>query len=80
MTYITTAATNAIAPSCYGIRIEINKALTGTLTIADARGTQGIIAIGGTGSKVYYGFQGAVTVTNSVTEDVTVSVLNRQGA
>lgn len=78
MTYITTAATNAIG-TCYGIRIEINKTLTGTLTIADSRGTQGIIAIAGTGNKVYYGFQGAVTVTNSATEDVTVSALSRQG-
>lgn len=75
MNYITTAATLTL-PKLYGIRVEINKALTGTLTIADAGTTVGIIAIGGTGSKEYFGFNGIVTIVNSATEDVTVSNLN----
>lgn len=73
--YITTSATLTL-PKVYGIHIEINKTLTGTLTIADAGTTVAVIAIGGTGSKEYWGFNGAVTVVNSATEDVTVSIIN----
>lgn len=80
MTYMTTAATYAIAPRAYGIRVEINKVLTGAVTIADGGTTVGIIAAAtGAGGKVYYGFNGAVTVTNASAEDITVSVLNHQG-
>ena len=75
MQYITTAATLTL-PKVYGIRVEINKALTGTLTIADDGTTVGVVAIGGTGSKEYLGFKGVATVVNSATEDVTVSTLN----
>lgn len=78
MKYITTAATNTIGPA-YGLRVEINKALTGTVTIADADGTKAVIAASTAASgKVYYGFNGSVTVTNASTEDITVSILNNQ--
>lgn len=73
--YITSAVTLTL-PKVYGIRLEINKALTGTLTVADAGTTVGVVAIGGTGSKEYWGFNGVVTIVNSATEDVTVSILN----
>ena len=73
--YITTAATLTL-PAVYGIRVEINKTLTGTLTITDAGSTVAVVAIGGTGSKEYWGFTGVVTITNSATEDVTVSTIN----
>ncbi len=76
MKYITTAATLTL-PNVYGIRVEINKALTGTVTIADAGNTVAVIAATTAASaKEYFGFNGAVTVINASTEDITVSVLN----
>lgn len=79
MTRITTAATYTIG-AVYGLRLEIATALTGTVTIADSRGTQAVLPISAAASgKVYYGFQGSVTVTNSATEEITVSALNHQG-
>lgn len=79
MTRITTAATYTIG-AAYGLRLEIATALTGTVTIADSRGTQAVLPVAAAaGGKVYYGFVGSITVTNSATEEITVSVLNRQG-
>lgn len=79
MNYITTAATTTVGKA-YGIRVEINKALTGTLTIADGGTTVAVIAATtGVTGKSYYGFTGVITVVNGSTEDVTVSTLNRQG-
>jgi hypothetical protein len=77
MTYITTAATYTIGKT-YGIRVEINKALTGTLTIADGGTTVAVIAATTAAQgKMYYGFTGSVTLVNGSTEDVTVSALSR---
>lgn len=73
--YITTAATLTLG-KVYGVRIEINKALTGTLTIADGATTVGVVAIAGTGSREMWGFTGSVTLVNSATEDITVSTIN----
>lgn len=73
--YITTAATLTLG-KVYGVRIEINKALTGTLTIADGGSTVGVVAIAGTGSREMWGFTGSVTLVNSATEDITVSTIN----
>lgn len=79
MTRITTAQTYTIG-RCYGLRLEIATALTGTVTIADNNGTQAVLPIAAAaGSKVYYGFNGPVTVVTTATEEITVSVLNRQG-
>jgi hypothetical protein len=73
--YITSAATLTLG-KVFGIRIEINKALTGTLTIADGGSTVGVIAIGGTGTREMWGFTGSVTLVNSAGEDITVSIIN----
>lgn len=79
MNYITTATTTTVG-LVYGIRVSINKALTGTLTIADGGTTKAVIAATTAAQdKVYYGFTGVVTVVNGSTEDVTISALNRQG-
>lgn len=79
MNYITTANTTTVG-KVYGIRVTINKALTGTLTIADGGTTVAVIAATTAAQdKVYYGFTGSVTVVNGSTEDVTISALNRQG-
>jgi hypothetical protein len=79
MTRITSASTYTIG-NTYGIRVEIAAALTGTVTIADANGTQAVLPIAHpVGAKEYYGFTGVVTVVNSATEEITVSALNHQG-
>lgn len=81
MTYITTAQTYVIAPQAYGILIQVNGALTGTLTVADGRGIQAVITNPTGGSFYrYYGLQGPVSVANSAIADVTVSTLSHQGA
>jgi hypothetical protein len=77
MNYITTATTTTVGKT-YGLRVSINKALTGTLTIADGGVTVAVIAAATAAQdKVYYGFSGVVTVVNGSTEDVTLSALSR---
>lgn len=76
MPFYITSATTLTLGKVYGIRIEINKALTGTLTVADAGTTVGIVAIAGTGTREFWGFNGSVTLVNSATEDITVSIIN----
>lgn len=77
MIHVTTAATY-ILPSCAGIRITVNTALTGTITVADINGTQAIITNPTVGTEYnYFGFApGAVTVVNSATADATISVFS----
>jgi hypothetical protein len=61
------------------ILVQVNAALTGTITVADGRGTQAVITNPTVGNIFrYYGLQGAVTATASTTCDVTVSNLSRQ--
>lgn len=79
MTRITSATTTTLG-RCYGIRLEIAAALTGTVTISDNNGTQAILPIASPAvGRVYYGFTGPVSIVNSATEEITVSLLNRQG-
>lgn len=76
MIYITTAATYTIGLA-HGLRFEINQPTTGIVTIADTQGTKAIIAATTPAqAKVYYGFNGSVTVTNASAENITVSILN----
>lgn len=82
MTYITGTSATGVG-TAYGLLVTINTgfASTGTITIADSRGTFAVITTPAVGSAFrYYGLQGAITVTLSATADVTVSLLNRQGA
>ena len=77
MKYITAGSEATIASSANGILIQVNAALTGTLTVADGGTTVAIITNPTVGSQYrYYGFNGAVTVTPSTTTNITVSVLN----
>lgn len=63
-----------------GILVQVNAALTGTITVADGGVTKAVITNPGVGNMFkYYGFSGAVTITSSATCDVTVSVLNAVG-
>ena len=78
MNYITTAATTTVGRT-RGIRVSINKALTGTLTIADGGTTVAVIAAATAAQdKIYWGFNGSVTVVNGSTEDVTISALSHE--
>lgn len=62
---------------CRGILIQVNKALTGTLTVKDDSTTVGVITDPTVGTSYrYYGFTGKPTVTPSTTCDATVSTLN----
>lgn len=76
MIYVTTAAAYPLGP-VYGIRVSINQTTIGTVTIADAGGTKAVIAAtSGIVEKEYWGFNGAVTVTNASAENITVSIIN----
>lgn len=81
MTYLTTAATYNLSAS-YGLLVEINAGFTGTITLADARGTFAVITNPTVSTTCrYYGLQGAMTAIVSGTGcDATISQLNRQGA
>ena len=78
MIYMTAAqAYNVGGPGARGILIQVNAALTGTLTVKDGSTTVGIINNPGVGNTfTYYGFTGLPTVTPSTTCDATVSTLN----
>jgi hypothetical protein len=76
MIYITAASSKIVADATYGIFIQVNGALTGTITVADAGTTKAIITNPTVGSSYkYLGFVGQVVVTPSATCDITVSNL-----
>lgn len=80
MIHITSSgATTITTTSPRGIRINVNAALTGTITVTDGTGTLAIITNPTVlSSWVGYGFQGTVTVNPNATCDLSVSVLNRK--
>lgn len=62
-----------------GMLITVNSALTGTITVADNKGTEAIITNPGVGAAFrYYGLIGTVTVNPSAACDLQVSILNHQ--
>lgn len=78
MIHMTTAATYTV-PSCAGIEIVVNAALTGTITVTDSSG--GVVAVitnPAVGNRFpYFGFvPGNLTVVNSATADATINVLD----
>lgn len=74
MIYITTGATTTI-PVCHGIRLSVNAALTGTITVKDGANTVAVLTNPGIIEKTYQGFAGAPSIVTSTTCDVTVSLL-----
>lgn len=78
MIYISTATTTPITRA-YGIHVEINATLTGTVTIQDNGSTVAVIAIGQTSSKRYFGFTGPISIITSAADNITVSTLSHQG-
>lgn len=78
MIYITTGATTTVADATNGILIQVNTALTGTITVQDAGTTKAVITNPTVGSFYQYiGFTGQVKVITSTTCDITVSLLSR---
>lgn len=80
MIHITTGTVTVSTSSPRGLLIQVNAALTGTITVVDAIGTQAIITNPAVGNQfLYYGLSGTVTVTPNATCDISVSILNNKG-
>lgn len=80
MKYITASGSQTVATAANGLLIQVNGALTGTITLAAGGNTFAIITNPVVGSQFRYNGlrnQGAITVNPSVTTDITVSFLNR---
>lgn len=73
-----TASGAAAIPASAGILIQVNAALTGTITVTDTSATQAVITNPTVGQQyVYYGCVGNFSVNPSATCDISVSVLSR---
>jgi hypothetical protein len=78
--YITASGATTVGTRPRGILIQVNTALTGTITVQDGGVTVAVITNPTVGSfYTYYGFSGAVTVNPSATTDISVSILNQHG-
>lgn len=80
MKYITASGSATVASAANGLLIQVNTALTGTITLAAGGTTFAIITNPTVGSQYRYNGlrnQGAITVNPSATTDITVSFLNR---
>lgn len=78
MVYITTGTKTITAAN--GLLIQVNAALTGTLTLAAGGTTFAVITNPTVGSQYRYNGlrgQGTITVVASATCDATISLLNR---
>lgn len=81
MKYITASGSQTVASAANGLLIQVNTALTGTITLAAGGTTFAIITNPTVGGQYRYNGlrnQGAVTVNPSATCDITVSFLNRE--
>jgi hypothetical protein len=80
MIYITASGSKTVATAANGLLIQVNKALTGTITLAAGGTTFAVIDTPPSGGQYRYNGlrnQGAITVNPSATTDITVSFLNR---
>lgn len=78
--YITGSGSTTVAAAADGVFIQVNAALTGTITLAVGGTTFAVITNPTVGSQYKYGGlhgQGALTVNPSTTCDITVSIINR---
>lgn len=81
MKYITASGSQTVATAANGLLIQVNTALTGTITLAAGGVTFAVITNPTAGSQFRYNGlrnQGAITVNPSATTDITVSFLNRE--
>jgi len=80
MVYITASGSQTVATACNGLYVQVNTALTGTITLA-AGGTTFAVITNPTAGNIfrYNGLRGkgAITVNPSATTDITISFLNR---
>ena len=80
MKYITASGSQTVAAAVNGLLIQVNKALTGTITLGAGGTTFAVITDPTVGTQFRYNGlrnQGAITVNPSATTDITVSFLNR---
>lgn len=76
--HVTTGATTTL-PQTNGLLIQVNAALTGTITVNDATGAIAVITNPVVGNQyLYYGLSGVPTVVTSTTCDITLSLLSNQ--
>jgi len=80
MVYITASGSQTVAASANGILVQVNTALTGTLTLQAGGTTFAVITNPTVGSQFRYNGlrgKGTITINPNATTDVTVSLLNR---
>lgn len=80
MKYITASGSQTVAKTANGLLIQVNKTLSGTITLAAGGVTFAVITDPTVGTQFRYNGlrnQGAITVNPSATTDITVSFLNR---
>lgn len=76
MIHITTATTTNLPPSA-GLKVTVNAAYTGTITVSDTNGVQAIITNPAVGASFnYFGFVGPTNIVTSAIGDITVSILS----
>lgn len=80
MKYITASGSQTVAAGADGLLIQVNTALTGTITLGAGGTTFAVITNPTVGSQYRYNGlrgKGAITVNPNGTTDITVSFLNR---
>lgn len=80
MKYITSSGSTTVAAAANGLLIQVNKTLSGTITLAAGATTFAVITDPTVGTQFCYNGlrgQGAITINPSATTDITVSFLNR---
>lgn len=80
MKYITSSGSTTISADANGLLVQVNTALTGTITLQAGAVTFAVITNPTVGSQYRYNglhTQGAITVNPSATCDITISFLNR---
>lgn len=78
--HITASGAVTVAPACNRLLIQVNKALTGTITVISNSVTIAVITDPTVGSQYeYWKLQDPVTVNPSATTDITVSVDGSRG-
>lgn len=81
MKYITASGSTTVATAANGLLVQVNTALTGTITLAAGGTIFAVITNPTVGTQYRYNGlrgQGAITVNPSGTTDITVSFLNRE--
>lgn len=81
MKYVTASGSQRIATVADGLLVQVNTALTGTITLQANASTFAVITNPIAGAQFRYNGlrgQGEISINPSATTDVTISFLNRQ--